>query len=524
VKTNIFKILGRTSLAVLAALALAEFPPGVCGQGGVPLWTNSYTEPSNPLNGIAVATAMAVDESGNVFVTGNSPTLVYGGSDIATIKYSSSGVPLWTNRYSAVTNGYNYPGKIAVNRDGNVFVTGSLSDTYPNSTIAYSNGGLPLWTNQYDGRAASVAVDSSGHVFVTGAANGRDSLDYGTVAYSSAGVPLWTNKYDGPGHSIDSACALTVDCQGNVIVTGWSARIDNLHFDYTTIEYSGSGLPLWTNSYDGSGNSNFLHAAVAADASGNVFVTAYSDASNSWHDYATVAYSSAGIPLWTNRCNGATNGDAYARAVAVDGKGDVFVTGTFGTVSSSGAWLSSVFATVAYSNGGVPLWTNLYSWANDDHAMALAVDGSGNVFVTGHSFDNDTFYDYATVAYSADGAEIWSSRYNNPDWFNHDYPTAIAVDRYGNVFVTGFSYSDGYVTIKYSSSLGPHLTIERDGSGGLFVRYTGAPDVGYCLQRADSVSGPWSDIATNTAPASGIVEYHETIPPASQAFYRVRTQ
>jgi hypothetical protein len=54
----------------------------------------------------------------------------------------------------------------------------------------------------------------------------------------------------------------------------------------------------------------------------------------------------------------------------------------------------------------------------------------------------------------------------------------------------------------------------------LFIRYTGAPDATYRLQRAASVTGIWSDLATNTAPASGLIEYHETSPPPGQAFYR----
>jgi hypothetical protein len=47
-----------------------------------------------------------------------------------------------------------------------------------------------------------------------------------------------------------------------------------------------------------------------------------------------------------------------------------------------------------------------------------------------------------------------------------------------------------------------------------------APAVTYRLQRAASATGPWSNIATNTAPASGLIEYHETTPPPGQAFYR----
>jgi T5SS/PEP-CTERM-associated repeat protein len=64
------------------------------------------------------------------------------------------------------------------------------------------------------------------------------------------------------------------------------------------------------------------------------------------------------------------------------------------------------------------------------------------------------------------------------------------------------------------------LTIARDGSSGFFVRYTGAPDITYRLLRAASLTGPWSDVATNTTPASGFVEHHETAPLPVQGFYR----
>jgi hypothetical protein len=64
------------------------------------------------------------------------------------------------------------------------------------------------------------------------------------------------------------------------------------------------------------------------------------------------------------------------------------------------------------------------------------------------------------------------------------------------------------------------LAIERDGSGGYFLRFNGVPDLSYRLQRAPSVTGPWSAIVTNTAPASGLIEYHETSPPPGSAFYR----
>src|SRR5207248_2857485 len=100
-----------------------------------------------------------------------------------------------------------------------------------------------------------------------------------------------------------------------------------IFYDYATVGYSGAGVPLWTNRYDGQPSGNDFANAVAVDASGNVFVTGFSAGSGSSYDYATIKYSGLGVPLWTNRYNGPTRGDARASAVAVDASGNVVVTG-----------------------------------------------------------------------------------------------------------------------------------------------------------------------------------------------------
>ena len=70
--------------------------------------------------------------------------------------------------------------------------------------------------------------------------------DYATIKYSSAGVPLWTNRYNGLGNSGDFAHAVAVDGSNNVIVTGVHA--DGTDYpECATIEYSSAGVPLWTN-------------------------------------------------------------------------------------------------------------------------------------------------------------------------------------------------------------------------------------------------------------------------------------
>ena len=67
--------------------------------------------------------------------------------------------------------------------------------------------------------------------------------------------------------------------------------------------------------------------AMAVDSSNNVIVTGYSAGSEGDYDYATIKYSSAGVPLWTNRYNGPANSEDEPIAVAVDGSNNVIVTG-----------------------------------------------------------------------------------------------------------------------------------------------------------------------------------------------------
>jgi len=426
------------------------------GSGVIEQWVARYNGPTNSYD---KAYAIALDSEGNVYVTGWS----YGDGtscDYATVKYDSSGNELWVARYDGPANSHDYVYAIALDASDNVYVTGfsygdGTGEDY--ATVKYDSSGNELWVARYDGPANdldyanAIAVDASGNVYVTGHSPGDGtSCDYATVKYDSSGNELWVARYDGPANDLDSANAIAIDASGNVYVTGYSYNYAT-DGDYATVKYDSSGNELWVARYDGPANDRDSGFAIALDASGNVYVTGISYGDGTSQDYATVKYDSSGNELWVARYNGPANGWDYVKEIAVEASGNVYVTGY-----SPGDGTGCDYATVKYDSFGNELWVARYNGPANryDYAAAIAVDASGNVYVTGHSPGDGTNYDYATVKYDSSGNELWVARYDGPA-NDSDSAFAIALDASGNVYVTGISYGDGtyqdYATVKYLS-------------------------------------------------------------------------
>jgi uncharacterized delta-60 repeat protein len=407
-------------------------------------WVARYNGPGN---GWDEAKAIAVDNNGNVYVTGGS----YGQGtsyDYATIKYNANGQQLWIARYNGPGNSTDEATAIAVDNNGNVYVTGHSvgGGGYEYATIKYTTEGQIEWVaRNYPGTAYAIAVDNNGNVYVTGACNASGISDYGTIKYNSLGQLQWAANYNGPGNYSDSATAIAVDNNGNVYVTGGSYG-QGTSYDYATIKYNANGQQLWIARYNGPGNGEDVATAIAVDNNGNVYVTGFSDGQGTERDYATIKYNSNGQELWVARYNGPGSWGDEATAIAVDNNGNVYVTGgSYGVTCSD-------YATIKYNANGQELWVRRYNGPGYyDEATAIAVDNNGNVYVTGYS-DGQGTYDYATIKYNSEGQVLWVARYNGPGngW---DGARAIAVDNNGNVYVTGGSYGQGtssdYATIKY---------------------------------------------------------------------------
>jgi hypothetical protein len=419
-------------------------------------WVRRYNGPANSSD---CAFALAVDGSGNVYVTGAS----FGSgtnADYATIKYLPTGDTAWIRRYNGPGNLADSALTLAVDGSGNVYVTGASSGSGTNAdyaTIKYLPNGDTGWVRRYNGPgngndfARALAVDGSGNVYITGYSSGSGTQeDYATIKYLANGDTGWVRRYNGPGNSGDFAWSLAVDDSGNVYVTGQSFG-SGTDADYATIKYLPNGDTAWVRRYNRPGGFEGDYAyALAVDGSGNVSVTGSSVASgSSFADYTTIKYLPNGDTAWVRRYNGPGNSDDWARAIAVDGSGNVYVTGL-----SFGSGTGEDYCTIKYKPNGDTAWVRRYNGPGNagDDAHAIALDSYGNVYVTGESFGSGANYDYLTIKYDPNGYTLWEKRYNGPANY-HDHSYAMILDGSNNVYVTGKSFGSGtdydYSTVKY---------------------------------------------------------------------------
>jgi len=430
-------------------------------------WVRRYSGPNYSDDWV---NAIAVDDSNNVYVTGDS-YVGSNSSDYVTIKYYPNGDTAWLRRYNGLGCDYDNAVAIAVDDSEYVYVTGTSvqNGVYPYNydyvTIKYLPNGDTVWIRKYNGRgnsedrASAIAIDGINNVYVTGFSyDSAMSYDYVTIKYYPNGDTAWVRRYNGPIEFWDKAHAIAIDGCGNAYVTGGSYGSGTSN-DYATIKYDPNGNTVWVRRYNGSGNNWDEALVIAIDDFNNVFVTGSSVGSTTSYDYTTIEYDSSGNQLWVSRYNGHGNSTDEALAMAIDGSGNVYVTGI--------TWSDSSYfdyATIKYHPNGDTAWVRIYSGPvnESDVATAIAVDSYKNVYVTGYTVGNGTSCDYTTIKYYPNGDSSWVRRYNGPA-NSYDFAYTMALSRLNHIYIAGGSQgiSTGtydFATINYVQYLRGDVT------------------------------------------------------------------
>ncbi|MFC1890282.1 SBBP repeat-containing protein, partial [Thermodesulfobacteriota bacterium] len=252
--------------------------------------------------------------------------------------------------------------------------------------------------------------------------------------------------------------------------------------------------------YNGPGNGDDWAFVVEVDEVGNAYVTGRSIGVGTSADFTTIKYDIDGNEEWVARYNGPANTWDDGIAIALDGSGHVYVVGVAST--SDGA----DFATIRYTDNGNSAtqdWVDLYAGPgvgpnlDEDIGRAIVVDGSGNVYVTGESQGDGTTYDYCTIKYDEDGNRVWVNRHNGPGNYE-DRSKAIVLDSVGDVYVTGHAHDTDadIVTIKHDPATGAHewLTLFDVNREGAYAMHV--DDAGNVYLTGDYWAGGNSDFAT----------------------------
>lgn len=449
----IFSVLALSFFQVFTfpAKANAETPP-------TQVWVARYDGGTPYSYSSDTANKITVDKKGNVYVVGQSA------DDIVTVKYSNTGAQVWVARYNGSGNGVDSPADIKVDNAGNVYVTGTIFEGNVNHfdyvTIKYDVGGAQLWAVKYNGIAgandfvASLAIDSNGNIYVTGNSGrlyGTSYYDYSTIKYDSNGNQLWVAIYNGPNsYNTNYVSKIIVDNFDNVYVAGTS------NSDYLAIKYDTRGNQLWLARYNG----GYVDEAtgMVVDTAGNVYIFG-----DSWRypnegggGYLVVKYDKDGNKLLTVKHLAPEWWIVYYPAdLAVDASENIYITGSGGTVK--------------YDKNGAQIWGIITPISR---ISSVTLDESNNVYIAGSTdFYRLSDRDYVIIKYDSGGNELWRVFYNGTG--NHgDILTDLFMDESGqSIYVTGHSLgdngtSDDFATVKYTFSLLQFWSLLQNSSQG----------------------------------------------------------
>ena len=472
--------------------SMALTAPAQIQQAWVARYNNGIT------NGTNQAVKMALDSNGNIYVTGFSQN-TNTNLGYVTIKYAPNGNQLWASRYDSTNSPSATPAAMVLDSSNDVIVTGSAL------TVKYDTNGNTLWTAPYAGSA--LAVDANRNVAVTG----FDDV-FATVKLNPSGSNLWLQSSPATCGAAMGQAVIS-DLEGDFYVAGsypFFCERGLVDFELLIIKYDLTGNQSWMTSYQAEGAPVQVEGVVV-DNLDNLYVVSsiYNQADSPF----TFKYASNGALIWS-----ANNPDEYfgpdsAHGVILDNNRNLLLSGQFAYVGPSNAYGTFAYGTYKADTNGSWLWTNLFPIGPfpPSSVQAIAVDSANNSYVTGYSPGTNSGSDIVTIKYDPNGNQIWLQRYSSPGKGNAA-GNAIAVDKNGNVYVTGYETTAAggteIVTIKYSP-----VTLQRRSDGTVILQAQGSPGESFDIQASTNLLN-WLDLGSVLADTNGLMQFDDTNAPA----------
>jgi len=435
-----------------------------------------------------------------------------GGSDIFVAKLDINGNWLWAKKAGGTD--FDFGNSIAVDANGNSYVTGYFSGSanFGTTTLTSSSeyyteiyvakldiNGNWLWANKAGGTGwdygYGIAVDANGNSYVTGAF--AESAIFGTTTLtSSGGSDIFVAKLDSSGNWLwakqaggtdyDDGYGIVVDINGNSYVTGIFYS-SNCSFGSTTLTSSGgsdifvakldiNGNWLWAK--QAGGTDNDFGYGIAVDANGNSYITGgFKESatfgtttltSSGYYDYDifVTKLDIDGNWLWAKQAGG--TGDEGSNSIAVDANGNSYITSgfeesvNFGTTTLTSSGYLDIFVAKIDHNGNW-LWAKQAGGAIDDCGYGIALDANGNSYVTGFFMESANFG--TTTLTSSGDRDIFVAKLGEVNSIS--LPDIISFSGIRSIYPNPFN---PLTTIDYEISMPADVKIEVYNNRGQLVR------------------------------------------------------
>ncbi|MCC2625379.1 MAG: hypothetical protein K0R14_1252 [Burkholderiales bacterium] len=330
---------------------------------------------------------------------------------------------------------------ISISNSGNVYTIGTTTGSLHNQR---QNGHDDYWISSYDsdGRfnwarqvgssggfthGASISTDSNGNIYAVGDTDvgisnitkRTLSTDFFITKYSSDGTELWTKLAGGESQTdITQATAITTDKEGNSYVIG-NTNVSVLKkpkigtADYFIAKYDTTGKNIWAKQV-GEPEASSYAKAIALDNKGHLYVTGLSHHDNLKVDHLIVAeYKTENGELIGQKSISNPDGThIYGSAITVDNVGNVYVAGTTGIGAIGGQMVNRYFI-IKYSNDMSSLWTTV-STSTTTYGSGIGTDTLGNSYLIGNTEvalpgqEQKSEIDYFIAKYNAKGQLVKS--------------------------------------------------------------------------------------------------------------------
>ena len=278
----------------------------------------------------------------------------------------------------------------------------------------------------------------------------------------------WARRFGDRATQVGSS--VTTDRAGNVLLTGGFAG--EMSFGETTLrahgrrdlflaKFDAEGRPVWSLSFGVERGSGYCGArSVATDREGNIVLAGDFQGTVSFggsplesgdgYDVFVAKFDAQGRHVWSRRFGGADRD--LASGLSLDHVGNVFLTGEFrNKVDFGGGPLISAgdvdIFVVKLDQNGEHLYSKGFGGPREDFGTGIAADFAGNVVVTGEYTDSVAFgdqrlrtamgYDIFVVKLDQHGETVWSKSFGPLDSSGIHGGRSIALDRSGNVLLTG---------------------------------------------------------------------------------------